>query len=376
MEETGTANRDEASSFSGFIRRFLAAVAIITSVGLVLWLISVSIHVWLEVFAGILLAVFLRGSANWISSKTGLSSGWALAVTIVGLAAIFAFVGWLLAPSAVQQFKQLRDQLPDAVHQLKLKLQDNHWIQYFSDHFPFSSNSGIGGSGGGKAVSRIGAFFSGGFAALTGLILILFLGLYLAAAPGPYLRGLLHLIPMPKRPRVQEALAELSCTLRHWIVGQAISMSVVGILIGLGLKFLGVPLPVALGVLAGVFDFVPIIGPLFSAIPSILFAFLIGPLHALYVVILFVVVNTVIESHLLVPLIQRYTVSLPPALTILAMVLLGSLFGFLGVLLATPLAAAVLVLVRIFYVEDVLHDYSAKADSTGQDRPRDAQKTA
>jgi predicted PurR-regulated permease PerM len=90
----------------------------------------------------------------------------------------------------------------------------------------------------------------------------------------------------------------------------------------------------------------------------VLFAFLIDPWHALYVVILFLIVNTVIESHLLVPLIQRYTVSLPPALTIVSMVLLGTLFGFLGVLLATPLTASALVLVRLFYVEDVLHDAS------------------
>lgn len=135
-------------------------------------------------------------------------------------------------------------------------------------------------------------------------------------------------------------------------------MVVVGILIGGGLKLFGVPLPVALGVLAGLFDFIPIIGPLFSAIPAVLLAFLIGPWHALYVVLLYLLVNTVIESHLLVPLIQRYTVSLPPALTVLALVLMGALFGFLGVLLAIPLAATLLVLVKMAYVQDVLGDIS------------------
>ena len=365
MDEKTGKKQNTGLSYGQFIQRTLAVVGIVTAVGLLLLLVWFSVKIWLAVFAGILLAVFLRGLGDWVAARTRLPALWALALVVTGLLGVGALVGWLLAPDAVQQFHELADRLPKAIDQLNQRLLRIEWVRYLSDKLPAAPDLGAEG---GKLFSKLGGFFAGGIQALTGLVLILFLGVYLAAAPDVYIGGLLHLFPASRRARIREVLGALGATLRNWLLGQLLSMVVVGILIGLGLKLLKIPLPVALGVLAGIFDFIPLIGPLFSAIPAVLLAFLIAPWQAVYVVALYLLVNTVIESHLIVPLIQRYTVSLPPALTVLALVLMGELFGFLGVLLAIPIAATLLVLVKMAYVQDVLGDQST--EESGQRKPK------
>lgn len=122
-----------------------------------------------------------------------------------------ALLGWLLAPDAIKQFKELAERLPQAVGQLKERLQVLGWFHYLVENLPSASDLGAGE---GKLFSKLGGFFSGGIQVVTGFVLILFLGLYLAAAPEVYVRGILHLFPIPKRVRVREILGELGSTLR------------------------------------------------------------------------------------------------------------------------------------------------------------------
>ena len=209
------------------------------------------------------------------------------------------------------------------------------------------------------AAAKAATFFSLSVGAVADFFVIIFLGIYLAAAPEMYVNGLVRLFPIPRRPRVRVVLEKLGTNLGHWLWGQMLSMAVVGTLIGIGLTVLRVPLGLALGVLAGLLNFIPIVGSLVSAIPAILLAFLVSPWHPVYVVGLYVLVNTVIESHLLMPLIQRHAVNLPPAVAVIALLLMGKLFGFLGLLLAIPAATALLVLVKTVYLENVLGDRQA-----------------
>jgi predicted PurR-regulated permease PerM len=359
-EKSGAAGElpppDTALAQSSFTARALIVIGLVLGVGLLVAVVWLSIQVWLAVFAGVVLAIFLRSLSDWVSARTRLPPIWALTVTVVALLALGTLVGWLLAPNIAVQFGELADRLPEALQQFRQWVEDRGWTRYLPTKLPAAADLAAGA---GKTVSRIGGVFSGGIDAIAGFLLIVFLGLYLAAGPETHINGLLHLFPIQKRARLQEILTKLGTTLRYWLLGQILSMIVVGILVGIGLKLLGVPLALALGILAGVMDFIPIIGPWVSAIPAVLLAFLISPLLALYVVLLFVIVNF-LESHLLVPLIQRYVVSVPASLTIVALVLLGKLFGFLGLLLATPLTATLLVLVRMLYVEDVLRDTSLK----------------
>jgi predicted PurR-regulated permease PerM len=132
-------------------------------------------------------------------------------------------------------------------------------------------------------------------------------------------------------------------------------MLIIAVATSLGLALLGVPLALVLGIIAGLLDFIPYIGPIMAGVPAVMLALSDSPTQALYVVLLFVGLQ-ILEGYVVLPLIERRTVSLPPALTISMQVLLGSLFGLSGIALATPLAAVVTVLVAMLYVQDVLGD--------------------
>src|SRR5690606_36802323 len=183
-------------------------------------------------------------------------------------------------------------------------------------------------------------------------------GLYAAVDPGLYQRGVRHLVPKHRRQRADEVLCTLGSTLRWWIVGKLASMAIVGTLIGIGLALLGVKMALLLGIIAALLALVPNFGPVIAAIPAILIAWSQSSQLALYVLVLFVAVEFA-ESYLVLPLIQREAVDLPPALIIVFIVLMGTLAGALGVLVATPLLAALMVLISMLYVEDRLGDTSA-----------------
>ena len=141
-------------------------------------------------------------------------------------------------------------------------------------------------------------------------------------------------------------------------------MLIVGIATSVGLSMLGVPLALILGIIAGFLDFIPYLGPIMAGVPAVLLALSISPELALYTVLLFVGVQLV-EGYLLQPLIEARAVDLPPALVIVMQLIFGTLFGFAGVALATPLAAGLAVLVRMLYIEDVLGDRTPARDGSG-----------
>ncbi len=201
--------------------------------------------------------------------------------------------------------------------------------------------------------------FSATFGVLADLYVIVFIGLFMMAQPEPYQKGIVKLAPLSKRARAQEVIDKLGTTLQRWIAGKLISMIVVAVLSSLGLWILGVPLPLALGCIAGLLSFIPNFGPLIALVPAVLLGFTQGPNTALYVALLYIGIQAV-ESNLITPLVQKQMVYLPPAIILGGQVLLGILVGGLGLILATPILAIVMVLINMLYVEDVLGDNSEK----------------
>ena len=168
-----------------------------------------------------------------------------------------------------------------------------------------------------------------------GLVLVLVLGVYLAADPHLY-RGLVRLVPPAWRVRVDGALLASAQALSRSLPGQGISMLLVGSATAIGLAVLGIPLAVTIGVIAGVLAFVPFFGPIASGILAVLLAFMQGPQQALCVAGICIAIQQV-EGNLLMPSVQRWAVSLPAVLGVSAAVIFGLLFGLPGVILATPL---------------------------------------
>jgi predicted PurR-regulated permease PerM len=183
-------------------------------------------------------------------------------------------------------------------------------------------------------------------AVLAGIVLVIFLAIYIAIDPSTYRRGFVHLIPQRARAQADEILGAIAVTLRRWLVTQLIAMIVIGAVSTIVLMALKVRAAVPLGILAGLLEFVPTIGPIISAVPAVAMGFVDSPEKALAVAIAYVGIQF-IENHLLIPILMKEGVNLPPALTIVMQALMAIVFGILGLLVAVPLLATIMIAVRI-----------------------------
>lgn len=336
---------DGTSSLRSFVYRVLIVLAVV-ALALALWSVA---SVVLLVFGAVLLAILLRSLAGWIGRHTSLPERTALAAAVGLVLAVLGAAVWLAGAQVSSQVGQLAQSLPDAWTAFRGWLQGQPWGQTLIGQLRSVEPGGVAGG----VVSRLGDVFASVAGGVTDLILVLFTGLYLALQPELYRDGIVLLFPKAAHGRVRATLDTMGHALRQWLIGQLIAMATVGVLIGLGLWLLGLPSALTLGLIAALLEFIPLVGPIASAVPAVLLAFTQGWSMVLYVVLLYFVVQQ-IESNLLVPLLQKRMVSLPPALTLVAVVMLGLLFGPPGILFATPLTVVVLVGVKMLYVEDVL----------------------
>ncbi|MDB6125916.1 MAG: hypothetical protein JWQ71_4909 [Pedosphaera sp.] len=334
-----------------FIHRVWIVIASVLGTSVVVLISWTNANLFLLLFAGILLAIFLRSLSDWIQEHTRFGKLMSLIIVIVLLLGVFGLTGWLMIAPISNQFNELSVQIPNAIEKFRHYLTQYEWGQRLLQ--PIASEDVLP-----RARTILGeakGIFSITLSAVTGFFLVIFIGFYLAMNSRFYLGGFVKLFPLDKRPRTQEVLHDAGSLLQRWLIGQLISMSIIGIVTGVTLHFLGVPLAGILGFLTGFMDFIPLVGPFIAGTIAVLLAFMSSPMKALYVLALFIFLQF-LESHLLIPVIQKRAASLPPALTLVAMVLFGSAFGFLGVLLATPLLAVIMVLVKKLYIEDVLGD--------------------
>lgn len=364
-----------------YLKRLLLTVLVVL-IGLLLWRAS---GIFLLAFIGILLATFLRTLADFLSRHSSLSTSQSLAAVVFLLIVLLGGSGWLLVPRIASQTAQLTNEVPDAFNRLEARLIQSEWGQTLLTQIPFFDLSLIDeqaippdeqsevneepteddeteASAGGSfsqadLVSSVtGSFFSlfsSVWTAVTNIIFLLFIGIFVAAESGSYRVGIVKLFPPQRRKRVGEIAERIVMTLQLWLLGRFISMTVITVLTVGGLWLLGIPFALTLGLLAGASGLIPIFGPFLTALPAILLAFVEGPALALYVTLLYVLVQQ-LESNIIMPVVDRRTVAVPPALTLLAVFVMGALFGFLGLLVATPLLAIVLVIVKMIYLKDEL----------------------
>lgn len=314
-----------------------------------LLLVWLALDVLLLVFTGILLAIVLRTLSGWVSSGLRLPRGAALLLVVSAILGLAALVGALYAPTIAEQSDELATQLPRVVSDLTARIRDYSWGRWILGELS-------GQAPGGSEMVQQASWAAGTLMSLlTAIAVVLFVGIYLAVEPGPYVRGVLRLFPMSRRHRVAEALYACLHVLRSWLFGQAIAMVIVGTVMGVGLAIIGVRLSLILGVLAGLFEFVPVVGPVVAVLPALLLALAESGRQALWVLALYTVIQSA-ESYVITPLVQRRAVEMPPVMTIVAQLSLGWLAGPMGLLVAVPLVAATMVAVQMLYVHDYLKD--------------------
>jgi predicted PurR-regulated permease PerM len=313
----------------------------------------------LLLFGAILIAVVLHGTSMRLVERTKLPRGVCLALVLLLLVGGIAAVVVTALPDLLAEVSQLRVRLPEAVSKLQEMINRLGWLEAAYDMLP-KGDSDLALSRPGIA-GRVSSALSSTVGAIINLAIVLLVAVYLAADPRPYVEGTVRLFPPRHRERARAALEAVGDVLFAWLRGQLISMMVVGVVIAGGLWLLGVPLAGTLGLIAGLFEFVPNIGPILSGVPAALLGITVSASHVLYVIGLYVAVQT-LESYFLTPMVMKRAIALPPALTIIAQ-LIGTLTaGWLGLLLATPFVAAVVTLVQKVYLENLL----GEPDAAGQ----------
>lgn len=343
---------DARSPSPGFIYRTVAVYGIGMLFLLLIALVWYSSRVLLLILASILVAVLLHEVSLRVGRWLRIRRGTALVLVLFLAFTLFGLGGWAIAPRVIEQANQMMVDVPDAIERLQSQLKDYPLVRDLLRHLPAPEELLKDAS---AMLTRVGLVFSGILGAIGNLVLILFVGIYFAAQPHVYVNGIIKLLPKGRRERGREVMSELGDTLGLWLMGKALAMLIVGVVTATGLSLLGVPLALVLGLVAGLLDFIPYLGPIMAAVPAVLIAFTQSPVLALYVILLFVFLQ-ILEGYLVTPLIERKAVSLPPALTITMQVLLGLPFGLVGVALASPLTATIAVLVAMLYVQDVLGD--------------------
>lgn len=337
--------------------RALIQASVLALVALAVFVLIRAAEVFLVGFAGILLAVLLHGVAEWIRSKVGWPYEVGLAIAVLFPLLLLGLGIWLMAPDVSTQAAELAERIPEALTQLQDRVREWPWagrIMEQKERIPKYLPDGSAATG------FAARFFSSTFGGIGDLVIALVIGLFIAMSPKTYVEGVLHLVPLGKRDRARHVLRATGSALRSWLTAKIIAMMVIGVLTTVGLMVIGIDLALVLGILAALLSFVPNVGPVIALIPAALIALIGGTHQLIYVVMLYVSVQA-LESYVLTPMLQKQMVDLQPALTIGMQVLLGVLAGALGVIVATPLTAVGMVMVRMWYVEDLLGDHSLDA---------------
>lgn len=307
----------------------------------------------LVLFAAVLGAVLLTQSAKFITDRLPLSYRAALSGVLLTATGALVLFGFLAGPELVEQSTQLTEELPKAAESLQERLSDYPLIE----EAWLSVREELSASALKKPLTQAKVIFSGVMGVLSGLLLFLASTVYLAFQPQPYTAGFKGFLKKMFGPEKGESIKrDLHQHLWGFLVAQMQTMIILGTLTTIGLWLIGMPNFIALGAIAGLLAFVPVIGPLFSLAPALLIALSESPQMMLTVTFLYLGIQ-LLESNLITPVLQQRNSELPPVLTLAFQAILGSLCGTLGVLVAAPLAVVAM----------VFGDHWLKPFSTSQD---------
>ena len=375
-------NASEQADGGRFLRRLLLA-ALVVALALLVWEWR---QVLLLVFGSVLIAVGLHAIADPLAARTPLNTSLSLALAALLVLAVLVGVGWLFGAQIAGQMDTLGEKLPKAWEGARNRLEGlpggGAVVREVDSIIGGAQSGGVqggvqGGGGGtetgaggatqdqtgreggggspGSILGRIGGMGLTVFGALMDALVVVVAAIFMAGSPKPYLNGLLKLAPQDVRPKLKGALDETGRALKRWLGATLLSMTNIALLTSLALWLLGVPAFLALGLIAGLAQFVPLVGPVIAAAPGVLLALTVSPETALWTALAYFAI-TQFDANVVYPIIQKHAVNLPGALTLFAIIAMGVLFGPMGVLLAVPLTVVATIFVKRFYIRDALHD--------------------
>ncbi|GGG35819.1 AI-2E family transporter [Bizionia arctica] len=295
------------------------------------------------ILAGTLIAIFFRGISNFIQSKTKWKEGICVAISIISTLLIVAGLFWLIGAKVQNQGTELIDTLPEIIDNAKAKLKNNAIGEKIINNISSADSME-------KAQVFAGQFFQSTFGFFGDIYVILFIGIFFTISPKTYVNGMVQLLPVKAQEAGTDVLKNIDNQLLNWLKGTFFSMFIVFVLTAIGLAILGVPLWLVLALLAGLISFIPNFGPLIALVPAILVGLMQSPKMALLIAGLYILIQF-IESNFITTLVQKKLINMPPALIIIAQLLMGAVTGVWGLVLATPITVILIVLVQDLYLK-------------------------
>lgn len=334
---------NSTDSQPGFQRKVWITTAIVAFFVISLWIIKTIFNVLLLLFAGVLIAIYFVGLAKLIQRHLSWRAGFCLTISIVGSLLLLIGFFWFAGNSIASQVSEFREVLPAAVDNVKGWMDNNAIGRRVLE---MASSDEVSS----KASGLVQRFFQSTFGVLGDVYVVLFLGILFTVSPRSYTDGLVQMVPAEGKKKADSMMERLGMSLRKWLKGQILAMFVVFILTAVSLLIMGIPLWLVLSLIAGLLNFIPNFGPLIAMIPAVLIGFLQGPTTALVIAGVYIIIQT-IESSFVTPQIQKKMLDVPPALIIIAQLVMGVLTGGWGLILATPVMVVLMVTVKELYID-------------------------
>ncbi len=309
----------------------------------------------------VLLSIILSVPVDYLARR-GLPRTLGTLAVIVAIVGAIGFFSFALAPTIREQFRQFSQNFPGLLKQVStladqaedffgldipVEVEPENLVEVAQD---FLTQGGVLEAAAGVGMTLASVISMG--------VVVLLAVVYLVARPEPWVNGLVSLFPAEQRQRVREVLKKLYRTVQRWLVGQLTAMTFIGISSIIALHVIGIPFALLLGIFSGLISFVPILGAILSAVPPLLLALVSEPILAVWVILAYTIIQQ-IESNIIQPIVMSQAVRLHPALVLFALLVMGTLFGVVGLVLAVPLVATFQVLVNELWVK--------RMDQVGED---------
>jgi predicted PurR-regulated permease PerM len=360
---------------SNSVMRWLLSTALLIILLLATWEVHSTL---LLVLSSIILVVLFTMPIRFFIRR-GMRRTPATLISIFGILGIVVLLAMVALPDLLQQFTTLAvdiqqgvgqavsqwDEIQTAPPDSELRLQNTFLVsvqEFLKNTFQLESLDDLIGEVTkqlGGALGQLGGsvipVVSGVASSILSVVIVLFLSLYLLAEPRMYEEGAIKLFPLWYRDRVRYIIDRIDFTLRLWLQGQLLLMMIVGILTWIGLTILGIEQAAALGVLAGLFSFVPNFGPIAALIPAIAVGFAQAPQSIGWIIVI-IYGTSFLQSQVIAPLVFKESINLPPVLVLIGQIFAAVFLGFLGIMLAVPIIAILMILVQEVYIKDVLGD--------------------
>jgi predicted PurR-regulated permease PerM len=325
-----------------YIQKVWIAAGSVALLAVLIFVLRGAFNVLLMVLAGSLIAVYFHGWGDIIQRWTKMKRIYCMILSVASTFIILVSLFWFMGAKIQAQIAALSEDLPQIISNAEIKIRQNSIGNKILQN--------VSGENSSKLISTAQNLFRTSFGALGDLYIIIFLGIFFSASPSVYKDGILKLIPPSSKNTGKQVIDRISLVLKGWLKGMMIAMLLIAVLSTVGLSIIGIPMALALGLIAGLLNFIPNFGPMLAMIPAVLLGLVMGPNTALTVAILYIVIQA-LESNVITPNIQKKMINIPPALTIISQVIMGTVTGGLGIILATPLLAIVIVLVDELYVK-------------------------